>query len=78
MDQQYPVLPDKQLNSSKRRQLGQSGRALSRIAELGTGAAPLPTAVARPAVHLINCFPYGALIVIVEDVPVALADGVPG
>jgi hypothetical protein len=63
---------------SKRRQLGQSGRVLSWIAELGTGAALFPTAVAQFAVFLINRFPYGALIVIVVDIRVALANGMPG
>jgi hypothetical protein len=51
---------------------------LSWIAQLGTGAAPFPAAVAQSSVFLVNRFPYGAFIVIVVDIPVALANGMPG
>jgi hypothetical protein len=69
--------PSLSQRSSKRRQLGQSGRVQRRIAKPGTGAAAFPAAVAHPAVFLINVLPYWTLIVVVVDVPVALANGMP-
>jgi hypothetical protein len=67
-----------QRRSSKWCQLGLSGGVQRRIAELGTRATPLPAAVAQPAVFLLNFLPHGAFIVVVVDIPVALANGMPG